>query len=104
MKRIAILLLFILSFSTSSSAQGLRLEAVAPQIGVIFPEDPFKTGFEIGAIANMGEFYKNIGLYPIINYWTAGGDASLSNFQIGGDVHYKTQDLKGFFAGYLLCR
>lgn len=99
MRKFIILLVLILTVTTVSSAQGLRLEAVAPQIGVIFPEDPFNTGFEIGALANMGEFYENIGLYPFVNYWYAGGDTKLSNFQLGADIHYKTEDLKGFFAG-----
>jgi hypothetical protein len=99
MKKLIVIMLIILSLTSISSAVGLKLEAVAPQIGVLFPEDPWETGFEIGAIANMGEFYQNIGLYPLVNYWTTGGDISFSNFQLGADVHYKTEDLKGFFAG-----
>ena len=99
MKRIIILFLIIAGFAMNVSAQGLKLKSIAPQIGVLFPEDPFKTGFEVGAIANMGEFYKNIGLYPIVNYWTTGGNVYFTNFQLGADIHYKTEDLEGFFAG-----
>ena len=58
----------------------------------------------LGAVANFGEFYKGIGFYPGLLYWYAGGDysgvdVSFSNFQITLDVHYKTKDLEGFFAG-----
>ncbi len=99
-----IILVLLVSFTGTSFSKGLGLKAVAPQIGIIFPESPFSTGFNIGAVANMGEFYKNIGLYPGLFYWSAGGDqsgidVSFSNFQIVGDVHYYTEDLEGFFAG-----
>ena len=104
MQRILIVLVLVFSLATVSYGQQMGLKSVAPQIGVIFPEDPVSTGFEIGVIADMGEFYSNFSLFPLINYWTAGGseygyDLSFSNFQIGADVHYYTKDLPGFFAG-----
>ena len=107
MRKIAFLLGVILlftCFTATSFGKGLGLKAVAPQLGIIFPEDPFSTGFNIGAVANLGEFYENIGLYPGLLFWSAGGeqsgvDVSFTNFQIVGDAHYYTKDLEGFFAG-----
>ena len=101
---IVVVILLVLSFGGESFGQKLGLKAVAPQLGIIFPESPYGAGFDIGAVANFGEFYKNIGLYPALMYWHAGGneaglDYSFSNFQIAGDVHYYTEELKGFFAG-----
>jgi len=103
MKRIFIVLVLLLTLTTLSHAD-LGLKSVAPQIGVIFPENPFNTGFEIGVTANMGEFAPSFALFPLINYWSAGGgegiyDWSFSNFQIGADAHYYVKDLPGFFAG-----
>ncbi len=107
MRKLMLLLVVIILISSLSGpafGQKMGLKAIAPQLGIIFPEDPFSTGFNIGAVANLGEFYKNIGLYPALMYWSAGGDVSgvdvsFSNFQIAGDVHYYTEDLEGFFAG-----
>jgi len=101
---LVVVILLISSFSSNAFGQKMGLKAIAPQIGIIFPESPFGTGFDIGAVANLGQFYKNIGLYPSLQYWSAGGDEngvdwSMSNFQIAGDVHYYTEDLEGFFAG-----
>lgn len=107
MRKVTFLLSVIMlltCFTGTSFGKGLGLKAVAPQLGIIFPEDPFSTGFNIGAVANLGEFYENIGLYPGLLFWSAGGeqsgvDVSFTNFQIAGDVHYYTEDLEGFFAG-----
>jgi len=99
MKKFILVILAILMFASISFSQGLQLTAVAPQVGLMAPEDPLKTGFEIGAIVNMGKFYKNIGLYPVLTYWSSGGDYKFSNFQIAADVHYYTSDFKGFFSG-----
>jgi hypothetical protein len=101
---LVVVVLLISSFSTNAFGQKLGLKAIAPQIGIIFPEDPYSTGFNLGAVANLGEFYENIGFYPGLLYWYAGGDysgvdVSFSNFQITLDVHYKTKEFKGFFAG-----
>jgi hypothetical protein len=98
-----VIVVLIAGFSSNAYSQ-IGLKAVAPQVGVIFPEDPFSTGFNLGAVANLGEFYENIGLYPALLYWSAGGDqggadVSFTNFQIAADVHYHTEDLEGFFAG-----
>ena len=99
-----VVILLISSFSSNAFGQKLGLKAIAPQIGIIFPEDPYSTGFNLGAVANLGEFYEGIGFYPGLLYWYAGGDfsgvdVSFSNFQITLDVHYKTKELKGFFGG-----
>ena len=103
MKRILTVVVLVLTLSAVSYAD-LGLKTVAPQIGVIFPEDPFNTGFQIGVTSNMGEFAPGFALFPLVNYWHAGGgdngyDWSFSNFQLGGDVHYYVKELPGFFAG-----
>lgn len=103
MKRVLPVLLLVFMLSGVSFAD-LGLKSVAPQIGLVFPKSPFSTGFEIGAIANMGEFSPGFGLYPLITYWHAGGseagvDLSFSNFQIGGDVQYYFKEAPGLFAG-----
>jgi hypothetical protein len=77
----------------------MGFKAVAPQIGLMVPEDPFNTGFDVGAVVNLGEFYPNIGFYPGLLYWYGGGDISLSNFQITADIHYKIREFEGFYTG-----
>jgi hypothetical protein len=106
MKKLTAIFLIVLALGlfTTSSAQGLSLKAIAPQVGVIFPEDPFDTGFQIGAKANLGELTQNLALLPYLNYWSTGGgegtyDWSLSNFQIGADVHYGITNVKGLYVG-----
>ena len=101
---LVVVILLISSFSNNVFGQKMGFKAIAPQIGLIVPEDPYNTGFNVGAVFNLGEFYKNIGLYPGLLYWYAGGDVggvdiSLSNFQITADIHYKTSEFEGFFAG-----
>jgi hypothetical protein len=103
MKRVLPVLLLVFMLSGVSFAD-LGLKSIAPQVGLIFPKSPFSTGFEIGAIANMGEFSPGFGLFPFITYWHAGGsefgtDVSFSNFQIGGDVQYYFKEAPGLFAG-----
>jgi len=103
MKRVLTVLLLVFVLAGVSSAD-LGLKSIAPQIGVIFPESPYSTGFEIGATADLGEFAPQFTLLPLVTYWHAGGsesglDYSFSNFQIGGDVHYNFKDAPGFFAG-----
>ena len=70
---------------------------------MIFPKD-WDTGFSLGATANLGELADNLELFPYINYWSAGTtvftvDISVSNFQIGGDVHYMIENVPGLYGG-----
>jgi opacity protein-like surface antigen len=102
------LLVLALGFITNGSAQGLGLKAIAPQLGLVMPEDPWDMGFHIGAKVNMGELAENLGLYPFLGYWSTkysyselglSEDMSLSNIQIGADAHYKIASAQGLYVG-----
>ena len=110
MKKLFTIMLLVLAFGfvTSSSAQGLGFKAIAPQIGLVMPEDPWDMGFHIGAKINMGELTKDLGLYPFVGYWSSkytydafdlNEDLKLSNIQIGADVHYHIASMEGLYVG-----
>ena len=108
MKNIIVVLILVLtlSFVANSMAQDIGLYSVGGRAGILLPEDPWDTGFFIGATANLGELTDNLQLHPNITYWSTGYsfegvdlDLSLSNIQIGGDVHYYLEDVEGLFFG-----
>jgi opacity protein-like surface antigen len=110
MKKLFTILLLVLAFGfiTTSSAQGLGFKAIAPQLGLVMPEDPWDMGFAIGGVINMGELSTNLGLYPFVGYWSSkytydafdlSEDLTLSNIQIGADVHYSIASAKGLYVG-----
>ncbi len=110
MKKLFTILLLVLAFGfiTSSSAQGLGFKAIAPQLGLVMPEDPWDMGFHVGAKINLGELTKDLGLYPFVGYWSSkysysafdeSTDLKLSNIQIGADVHYHIASMQGFYVG-----
>lgn len=92
------------SFSSQLSAADLGFKGIAPKIGIIMPEGSWDTGF-MGAVAvDMGEITNNLNLFPLLGYWSSKYDfgtdkITLSNFQIGADVHYSIKDVKGLYAG-----
>jgi hypothetical protein len=102
------ILLLMFGFVSIGSAQGLGLKAIAPQVGLIMPASPWKTGFSIGAKANMGDLAEGIGLYPFAGYWSSkytwsyytwSSDLTLSNIQIGADAHYHLPSVQGLYIG-----
>jgi len=110
MKKLTAILLLVLAFGliTTSSAQGLSLKAIAPQLGLVMPEDPWDMGFHIGAKANLGEVAQGFGLYPFVGYWSSkysysaadlSEDLTLSNIQFGADVHYHLANVQGLYVG-----
>ncbi len=108
MKRALTMTLLLLVLSSFSFAQGLGLHSITGKAGIVMPEGDWDTGFLVGAKANMGEITEGITLHPIVSYWSAGFsesafgtdyDLSLSNFQIGADVHYQIANVKGLFVG-----
>ena len=104
MKKLSLVLFIILFATLSVNASGLGLYSIAPKVGVIMPEDPWKTGFMFGAEADLGEITENLHLVPVFGYWSSkydfsGADLTLSNIQIGGDVHYFIPSAKGLFVG-----
>ena len=110
MKKLLTILSIVLAFGfiTNISAAELGLKAIAPQVGLVMPEDPWDTGFHVGAKANMGELTEGLGLYPYVGYWSSGysysylaasEDISLSNIQIGADAHYHLADVEGLYFG-----
>ncbi len=110
MKKLFTILLLVLAFGfiTTSSAQGLGFKAIAPQLGLVMPEDPWDMGFHVGAKINMGELANNLGLYPFVGYWSSkytygdfglNEDLTLSNIQIGADVHYHIASAEGLYVG-----
>jgi len=106
MKKFTIMMILILAcaFVFPVSAQKLGLKSVNPMAGLVMPEDPWSTGFIIGVGADMGELTRDITLNPFVSYWSSGYDEhgvdlTLSNFQIGADVHYHIKDVKGLYGG-----
>lgn len=104
MKKLLMVLSIVLLLTTYSFGQNLGLNAIAPKVGVIMPEDPWDTGFLVGAQADMGTVAENLGLFPFVAYWSSGYDLlgvdlTLSNIQIGADVHYAVPNVQGLYAG-----
>jgi len=98
------LLFFIFSLSSNIFASDLGYRSFGVKLGVALPEDPWSTGFVIGANADMGEIIDDLNLVPSISYWHGGGDfgtidINYSNIQIAGDVHYHIKNVKGLYAG-----
>jgi hypothetical protein len=105
-KKLYILFTFVLALSVTAPAvaQDLGLKGIAPKVGLVLPEDPWNAGLFLGASADMGEITDNITLNPFVAYWNSGYDAfgadiSLSNIQLGADVHYIFPDIEGLYAG-----
>jgi len=108
MKKLVAVMIIVFAFGliTTGSAQGLGFKAIAPQLGLIMPEDPWDTGFMFGAKVNLGEISPGIGLYPFAGYWSSkytynliSTDLTLSNIQIGADVQYFLPSVKGLYLG-----
>ena len=89
---------------TTVSAGDFGLFQVGGKAGLILPEDPWDTGFFLGGTANIGELADNMELFPVLAYWSTGTDQfgtdlSLSNFQIGVDLHYYLENVEGLYVG-----
>lgn len=105
MKRILVVLALIATLSSATFAQGLGFHGVAAQAGLVLPmETNWTAGLALGAKVNMGQVADNLTLLPIIQYHMPGfdvpagaGDATVSVFVIGADVHYAINDQ--FYAG-----
>lgn len=108
MKKALTITLLLLVLSSFSFAQGLGLHSITGKAGVVMPESPWDTGFLIGAEANLGEVTDGLTLHPVVSYWSSGYsqsvagsnfDLTLSNVQIGADVHYQIENVEGLFVG-----
>ncbi|KAA3611985.1 MAG: hypothetical protein D8M58_19760 [Calditrichaeota bacterium] len=104
MKRILVLIFITVFMITSSYGQGLGLKSITGKAGIVLPEDPWDSGFQIGAKADLGEIMENVHLNPVLEYWSSGYsiggvDFSLSNFQLGAEAHYALNNIKGLYAG-----
>ena len=96
----SLLLLCGVSFS-----QNLGFHGVAAQAGLVVPsETGYTAGFALGAKVNMGEIADKLTLMPLVQYHKPGfdvpagaGDATISIFVIGADVHYAINEQ--FYAG-----
>ena len=108
--RLLMLAAVILLLTIPVSASDIGFHRVAPKAGLLFPSTDgieYSLGFMFGAAADMGELTDNLSLVPIVSYWTIGGnvegasslDVSMSNFQIGADVHYNIENVEGLYVG-----
>ncbi len=95
MKKLTMIVFLILACALvfPVSAQKLGFNGVGVGAGVIMPEDPWDTGFNIAGYANMGELTDNLVFVPGLAYWSASStvfntDVTFSNFAVNGDVHY----------------
>ena len=85
-------------------ASDLGFKGIRPKLGLIMPEDDCDTGLLLGVGADMGTITKNLRLAPFLTYWNSGYDEydldlSLSNIQLGADVHYMFPSVHGLYAG-----
>ncbi len=104
MKKSIVTVFTVLLMSAFSFGQGLGLNSITAKAGVIMPEDPWETGFHIGAKADMGQLTDNINLVPFAEYWSSsydfgGASLDLTNFKIGAAGHYMIPDVSGLYAG-----
>jgi hypothetical protein len=109
MKKIAVLLMLVLAFGlvANVSAQDIGFYSVGGKVSLLLPEEPWGTGFALGAVANLGEITQNLQLVPSIDYWFSTYDHdiegaesySMNNLQISGDVHYLLEDVEGLYFG-----
>ncbi len=104
MKRALTMTLLLLVLSSFSFAQGLGLHSITAKGGVMLPETPWDTGFQLGAKADLGEIFENARLNPVIEYWNfgysvTGFDYDLTNIQIGAELHYAIASVKGLYVG-----
>jgi len=102
MKRLLITLFCIAALAVQ--AQDLELRKAGGGLGLIFPDNPWDNGFKLGATAYMGELMDGVHLYLIVNYWSSSTDLgiaelSLSNFQLGADIHYNMKEVDGTYLG-----
>ncbi len=108
--RLLTLVAVILLLTIPVSGSDIGLHRVAPKVGLLFPSTDgieYGVGFMLGAAADMGELTDNLFLVPLVSYWTIGGnveganslDVSMSNFQIGADVHYYIENVEGLYVG-----
>ena len=98
-----ILLISVLSLTLPVSAADMGLKRLSGKVGIIFPED-LDMGFMLGAAADVGEITDNLNLVPLISYWNAGEEegsfeVTVTNFQIGADVQYYIENVKGLYFG-----
>jgi len=103
MRKLTFLFVLVGLFSFSFG-QGIGFKAIGPKLGAIFPEDPWSTGFLVGVDVDLGELTENLHLVPNAAYWSSkydwdGSDLTLSNIQIGADVHYFLPSVQGLFIG-----
>ena len=100
MRKTITITLLLLVLSSFTFAQGLGLKSITAKVGVILPEDPWDSGFQFGAKADMGEIAENFHLYPVFEYWSSSlGSLDLTNIQIGAETHYAIENVKGLYVG-----
>lgn len=102
--RLLLIVLMVFALAFGVQAQKLEFSNLGVAGGVIFPQDEWDTGFRIGVNSNLGELTDDLYLVPLAAYWSSGYtfgtfDLSLSNIQVGADVHYMIKNVKGLYAG-----
>jgi hypothetical protein len=108
-KLLIVIMLLTVSFGFG---QEFGLFQIAPMGGLIFPENDWEMGFQVGAKANIGTIMDGkIGLFPVVSYWSSKYDwesayvdddweYKLSNIKFGVDAHYDLSEyLNGAYAG-----
>ena len=100
----ALSLLFI--FSSFALSSNLGLKSITAKAGVLLPEDPWETGFQLGAKADLGELAEGINLVPFVAYWSSSYDFSgfneslsldMSNIKLGASARYAVPSVKGLY-------
>jgi len=104
MKKIFLISLVLMLSASFLFGADFGLKQIRPKIGVIMPEDPWDTGFLAGLEINIGNITPEMRLMPLLTYWKSNydntiADFSLSNIQLGADVHYMLTNVRGLYFG-----
>ena len=108
-KLLVVMMIFLVSLSFAGD---FGLFKAAPTAGLIFPENDWEMGFQVGAKAYVGSLMDGkIGLFPVVSYWASKYDfdnafidddleLKMSNIKLGIDGHYDLGEfVDGLYAG-----
>lgn len=103
MKKV-LLWLLLSGFISFSYGQDIGLKSFSIRAGLIIPEEPWQSGMQIGAAANVGDIINNISLSPFMEYGffskdLNGVDTDLTNFKIGLAGFYHPKQIDGLYLG-----
>jgi hypothetical protein len=104
MKKALMAFSLLIIFGSSAFSQDMGLKSITAKAGILMPESPWDTGFQVGAKADFGQIANDINLVPFVEYWSSGydlagfGSLDMSNIKLGASAHYAVPSVKGLYA------